>query len=187
MTVVEPGHRFADNARLLRELNSDKRINIYEGKIEDLYDVIGSFKYDYIVISALLHEVEYPEKILLSILKLCSPTTIVHINTPNAMSLHRLIAKEMGLINDVHQVSNLGKRLQQSRVYDFKQMENFLIKSGFKVIEKGSYMPKFLSYAQMEIMLKEHIIDESYFEGLYALSEFIPDYGSEIYFQVRKE
>ncbi len=47
----------------------------------------------FIICSGLLHEVEEPDKMIRDIFRLCGRETIVHINVPNANSIHRLVAK----------------------------------------------------------------------------------------------
>lgn len=186
LTIVEPGKSFANNARKLSNNFDNKKICIYEAFIEDIQNKLESNKYDYILLSSLIHELDNPINVLSTIYNLCSNDTIVHINVPNAYSIHRILAKELGMISDVHEISSLGKKLQQNKVYDLEQLSSLVESIGFEVIEKGSYFPKFFSYSQIEQMLRYDIIDDKYFEGMYKLSDSLPNFGSEIYLQIRK-
>lgn len=185
MSIVEPGKGFAENARSCKDNYPQKKINIFEDTIENIFKDIKTLNFDYIVISSLLHEIENPMELLSCVFALCSDNTVIHINVPNALSLHRLIAKEMGLIQDVHQISSLGIKLQQNNVFDLDQISQMLKESKFEVLERGTYFPKVFSYAQLEKMIKYEIIDESYFDGMYSLGEYLPDYGSELYIQAK--
>ena len=186
MTVVEPGNGFAQNAREKALLYPDKNITIVQGLIENVKEILKEQEYDYIILSALIHEVSNAREILDDVYELCSDDTVLHINVPNARSIHRLLAVEMGIIEDIHEVSDLGKKLQQNSVYDIDGMRGLLSDCGFEVLESGSFFPKFLSYSQLEKMLRGQIIDERFFAGMYALGKYFPDYGSEIYLQVKK-
>lgn len=188
MVIVEPGQSFIDNAICLSK-TAKKEIVCIKGFLEECVDQIKKLDigFDYIVLSSLLHEVEEPGKLLKAIRDICEENTIVHINVPNANSIHRLLAKEMGLIDDVHELSPLQIKMQRNHVYDTESLCGFLTKCGFEVLEQGTFFPKFLSATQMEQMLKEKIIEENVFEGLYRLIKYIPEFGSELYVQVRKK
>lgn len=187
MVIVEPGDTFiinAENRAKESGSNVDCIQGFFEEKTEQIRKVCNS--YDFIVLSSLLHEVEEPEKLLKAIYDVCSYETIVHINVPNANSLHRLLAKEMGLIQDVHELSSLQKTMQRNRVYDLNSLCEFVSICGFEVLQKGTYFPKVLSAAQMEKMLQQGIVKEDIFDGLSKMIKYIPKFGSEIYVQVRK-
>lgn len=184
MTIVEPSKMFSDNAIKLSE--GKKEIYVINDFFENCYEDLSIKEYDVIVISALLHELENPLSFLEFVIKCCGPTTIVHINVPNADSVHRILAKEMGIIRDVHQLSDTGIRLQQNSVFDIAGLSFLTTKSGFEVIEQGSFIPKFFSYHQLSMMLDNGIIDESYFDGMDKLTSLFPNNGSEIYINVKK-
>ena len=186
MVIVEPAETFVNNA--IQKVNG-RNVTCIQGFFEDSVKKILSLdiSFDYIVLSSLLHEVEDPEKLLETVREVCSEQTVLHINVPNANSVHRLLAKEMGLIEDVHELSALQKTMQRKRVFDTDTLEEFVEKCGFEVLEKGTYFPKFLSAGQMERMLAEGIVKDDIFEGLDKMIKYMPDLGSEIYVQVRKK
>lgn len=45
------------------------------------------------ILSSLLHKVEDSQRFLRAVFKCCTENTVVHINVPNADSIHRLLAK----------------------------------------------------------------------------------------------
>ncbi len=187
MVIVEPGDTFILNAkRKARESESNVVCiqGFFEEKIDQIKATCGI--YDFIVLSSLLHEVEGPEKLLKAIYQVCSDETIVHINVPNANSLHRLLAKEMGLIQDVHELSNLQKTMQRNSVFDLDSLCGIVSKCGFEVMQKGTYFPKLLSAGQMEKMLQQGIVKEDIFQGLNKMIKYVPEFGSEIFVQAKK-
>lgn len=187
MVVVEPSPLFAEKARE-KATNIKKDIICIEGFFEEVVTQIQKTKieFDYIVVSSLLHEVENPKKLLEKIAEVCTENTTVHINVPNAKSIHRLLAKKMQLIDDIHELSKLQKKMQRHSVFDMESLSALVEQCGYKVCERGSYFPKFLSAAQMEQMLREGIISEDFFEGLDKMIEYFPDLGSEIFVQLRR-
>ena len=186
MTVVEPGLQFIEHARELAQREGKTNIVFVQGMLEEKVSQLSEHHYDHIILSGLLHEVEKPEQLLRDVFQLCSPETIVYINVPNAMSLHRLLAKELGIIQDVHDVSERGRTMQQHSVFDLQSLCALTEQCGFTVLEKGSFIPKFLSYSQMEQMLHHQIIDERFFDALNSISALMPEYGSEIYVLVKR-
>ncbi len=186
MVIVEPGDTFIQNARKKAE-ESGSNVICIQGFLEEQTRQVkeASSAYDFIVLSSLLHEVDEPEKLLQAVSSVCCAETIVHINVPNADSIHRLLAKEMGLIQDVHEVSDLQKALQNNRVFDLDSLCAMADRCGFEVLQKGSYFPKLLSAGQMARMLEQGIVGEAIFEGLNKMIQYVPQYGSEIYVQVR--
>nr|WP_287990742.1 methyltransferase domain-containing protein [Ruminococcus sp.] len=140
---------------------------------------------DFILCSSLLHELEDPEKMLHDIYEIANEKTVVHINVPNAYSMHRLLARESGLIDDVKAFSERNKLLQQNNVFDMEMLITMVERCGFRVIESGSYFMKPFTHWQMQKMLDEGIIDTHILDGLYGMSKFFDEYGSEIYVNCR--
>lgn len=143
-------------------------------------------RFDFVICSSLLHELEEPIKMLEEIEKVCSDNTILHINVPNAISFHRLLAKEMGLINDVHGMSARNNLLQQNTVYDIDMLRRSVERVGFKEIESGSYFVKPFTHTQMHEMMRKDIINEQVLNGLYGMEKYMPGLGSEIYINAKK-
>lgn len=187
MVIVEPGSQFVSNAK--KEAKKTGRdITCIQGFFEDTVEQVKSMgiSFDFIILSSLLHEVEEPERLLRAIYGVCSDDTVVHINVPNADSIHRLLAKEMGIISDVHELSDLQKTMQRNRVFDMDSLCAMAGNCQFEVIQKGTYFPKLLSAGQMENMLEQGIVTEDIFEGLDRMIKYVPKLGSEIFVQVRK-
>ena len=120
-----------------------------------------------------------------AIRKLCSKKTIVHINVPNANSMHRLIAIEAGLITDIHEQSEQMKRMQRRRTYDMNLLQDEIKGAGFTVVDSGSYFIKPFTHAQMQRCLDEGIIDSNVILGLERLAKYMPKFGAGIYVNVK--
>lgn len=181
-TVVEPARDFYDNALALSKGNG--KVVCLQGFFEDIVEKLSS-EYDMIICSSLLHEVERPDKLLKSIAQVCSKSTIVHINVPNANSMHRLLGKEMGLLQDVHNMSKNNIDFQQNCVFDRRSLRNIVEGNGFEVIKEGSFFVKPFSHEQMYQMLEKGILDDAVMDGLYELGKYMPELNSEIYVNCR--
>ena len=187
--IVEPSIEFFNHA--CKEAAFNNKIEI----INEYFTATEQLKkrnFDFILCSSLLHEVEEPEIILRDINKICNINTVIHINVPNALSFHRVLAKAMGLIEDVYDMSERNHLFQQNRVYDLKLLEEIVINTGFSIIEKGSYFIKPFTHKQMYQMMESQIIDEKVLEGLYNLEKYFKDLwsdgvGSEIYVNIKKK
>lgn len=183
ITIVEPAEKFYEQAKLLSSEN--KNVICIKGFFEEIVDNLVGKSYDMIVCSGLLHEVIEPEKLLNAIRKTCSENTIVHINVPNMYSIHRLLGVEMGIISDVFEASDANKEYQQNTNFDIKRLRTMIENNGLKVVEDGSYFVKPFSHHQMGVMMQQQIIDENVLDGLYHITKYMPQFGSEIYANCR--
>lgn len=186
MTIVEPGTMFVDLAK--KEANRmNKNVICFQGFFED---IATEFKksgnsFDFIIVSSLLHEVEHPDLLIEAIKSVCDSNSVIHINVPNAKSLHRILAKEMGLIDEIYDLSDLQIKMQRKRVFDLNSLKKYVVEKGFDILDEGSYFPKVFSASQMKEMMQNGIVDEKIFDGLYKMIKYIPEYGSEIFVDLK--
>lgn len=180
-TIIEPSEIFYNNAVKLSESRSGiECMNEFFGKNEASAEKLGN-QFDFIICSSLLHEIENTEEMINDMIHCCNQDTIIHINVPNAYSMHRLLAQESQIISDVHEFSKRNNQLQQNHVFDLNILKEVAIQSGLEVIEEGSYFVKPFSHGQMNELLKAGIIDEKVLDGFYSMSRWMPEYGSEIF------
>ena len=178
-TIVEPAEKFCENAKQLSVEN--KNVTCIKGFFEEEADRLCETSFDMVICSSLLHEVKQPEKLLNAIKKVCNSKTVIHINVPNMFSIHRLLGVEMGIISDIFEASDCNRQFQQNTNFDIAKLKTMMETNGLKVIEEGSFFVKPFSHKQMEDMVEKHIIDETVLDGLYKLTEYMPQFGSEIY------
>ena len=182
-TIVEPSVEFYENAKKLAK--GKKNISCIMGEMENVADGL-THHYDMIICSSLLHEVEEPVKLLRSIEKICSDETVVHFNVPNSNSMHRLLALESGLISNVYEMSERNKLFQHNNIFDMKKLTELMRANNMEVIDKGSYFVKPFTHAQMYELISKGIINEQVLDGLYNIVKYMPELGSEIYVNCRK-
>lgn len=190
MIIVEPGDLFASNARqLAKERKMDGKVMVIHDFVENVdWNVIDRpADVDIVLVSGLLHEVDDPQKLLKQVKQLCSSETIVHINVPNAKSLHRMIAVSAGMIADEHDRSREQIVMQSSRTYDMELLHKEVIEAGFYVVDEGSYFLKPFTHQQMKECIDAGIIDADVMKGLEEVIRFFPNSGAEIYVNIKSE
>ena len=133
-------------------------------------------KFDTIIMGHVLEHIEKPVEILKYIYKWLSEDGILIISVPNAKSIHRLAAVEMGLLNSEYDLNERDHELGHYRVYDLQSLTKDAITAGFNVKEKGGIFFKPLSNKQIEDNWDEKMI-----EGFYNLGKRFPENCAEIF------
>ena len=105
-----------------------------------------------VICSSLLHEVPSAPELLRAIHDVMGNDSLLHLNVPNSESLHRQLAKVMGLITDTKEMSSRNINLLQHRVYDIQTLKKDLLAPGLDVLEEGGYLVKPFTHGQMEKM-----------------------------------
>jgi 2-polyprenyl-3-methyl-5-hydroxy-6-metoxy-1,4-benzoquinol methylase len=179
--VVEPSKKFLKEG-IKKKTNKIIAINdFFEHSVKKL----DSYKFDMIIVSGLLHEVNNVEILLTSLKKVIGTKTLIHINVPNANSLHKLLGVNMGILQTIFDNTEAHNRLQQNTIFDINKLKNLCEKYKLRVIEEGGYFVKPFSHGQMANILNTGIISEDTLDGLYKLSEIMPEFSSEIYVNAR--
>ena len=183
IAVVEPAQIFADHARKMSI--GRNRIRVLQGLIESVD--LGDEKFDMIILSCVLHEVPDPIEMLRAIHRYCSPSTILHVNVPNARSLHRLLAVAMGLIQSPTQQSQTQRLMQQRDTpYDSHSLRAELSFAGFDMVEEGGLFVKPFTHSQMQELIETGFMTQAMLDGLDNLINLLPDIGSEIWVNARR-
>jgi SAM-dependent methyltransferase len=177
--VIEPTAAFAAGARALAVDRPD--VVVVEDLAErvDPASVGGGF--DLVVLSCLLHEVPDPQLLLAAARRLCAPGGVLHVNVPNARSMHRLLAVAMGLIPSPTTRSETQQRMQQRSIYDAEGLEAELRTAGFAVCERGSLFVKPFTHAQMQRLVDDGFLTPELLDGLDVLAGQLPGLGSELW------
>ena len=180
-TVIEPGRKAALFLKNL--IKENKKISLINDYFEDCSEKLKGKIFDYIICDGVLHEINKPEIFLKEIEKLMGSDTAVYINVPNAKSIHRIIAKSMGLIKNVYEKSERNLTLQINKNYDMFSLQKLIIKIMPKVeiLECESFFIKPFTHDQMMDCIKNDILNEEVVEGLYSASSDLPGLGCELF------
>ncbi|UTC75948.1 class I SAM-dependent methyltransferase [Treponema sp. OMZ 792] len=176
-TCIEPSLQLYENAK--QKAIGNKKIEC----INDFFpsEKMNNKKYDFIICSSLLHEIENQEEFLEAIKRNCKKESKVYFCVPNANSFHRILAKRMGIIRNINEKTERNVELQQNNVFDVDSLKEMLEDKVFFIMECGTFFMKPFTHKQMYMAFKEKIIDEKVLEGLYNCSEEFSKNGSEIY------
>lgn len=155
-----------------------KKANVFNSYLEDFQT---HKKYKTIIASHILEHVEDVGKFLKSTYNLLDKNGKFLISVPNALSIHRLLGVEMGLLKYPTQLNEQDKEIGHFRVYDPKTLQTDLEKAGFGIEKISSSFLKFLSNAQTE-----KVIAEKDWIHFYSISKNFPQNGADIFAICRK-
>lgn len=93
----------------------------------------------------------------------------------------------MGILSNVFDKSEGNIKMQQNTNFDMDKLKKMVESNKMKVIDEGAYFIKPFSHKQMKEMLAAKIINENVLEGLYAITKYMPQFGSEIFVNCKKK
>lgn len=133
-------------------------------------------KYDSIIMSHVLEHIKDPILVLRKISNWLKPDGVFLISVPNARSIHRMVAVEMGLLANVNDLNQRDKDLGHYRVYDSNLLKLHVEDSGFEIIDSGGIFLKPLSNFQIENNWTKEMMD-----GFYEIGKKFPENCAEIF------
>ncbi len=133
-------------------------------------------RFDTVVATHILEHVDDPVDVIRRALDWTAPDGRLVVAVPNALSIHRLAAVEMGLVADPHELNERDRRLGHRRVYDPDGLRGDLEQAGWTVERSGGVFLKVLTNAQIEEWFTPEME-----QGFYRLGEQFPQNSAEIY------
>ena len=181
LVIFEPSREFSERAKKI----SSARVSVINDELKDHYVAEYGGSFDFIVISSLLHELEDPLALLGCAKKFANDHCVIHINVPNANSLHRRLALRMGLIDTLGEKSERQIRYQQNHTFDLENLRELVVSANLEIISNETFFIKPFTHSQMQKLLDSGFVDPNILEGLYGLSEDLPGMGAEIVLNAR--
>ena len=133
-------------------------------------------KYDHVFCTYVLEHVLDPVMVLKSVRKWLAPGGLLHILVPNAGSLHRRLAVQMGIHKELHDLGRSDRRLGHHRVYTLDRLIRDVRASGLVVKKKRGMFVKLVPLSQMGSFSMAQL------RGLLQLSEQMPiEYCASLY------
>ena len=182
--AVEPSLVFLKRAK---ENSMNKDVIFYNEYVENVIPLIKGHVFDLIILNSVLHELEDPMAVLKQLLNVCSPSTVVYINVPNAHSMHRILGTGLGIIKSPSDKSDSDVKYRHSVVFTMDMLKEVVDSCGYFCEDYGTFFIKPFSNSQIEEMLKACIINMSTLTGLHGLSSLFPDNGAEMFVSLRKK
>lgn len=139
-------------------------------------DFVPKKKYSNIILGHVLEHVIDPVEII----KLCrdwlDDNGVILAAVPNANSIHRQAAVEMGLLKKLDDFSEKDRRHGHRRVFFRNEFIDCFTQAGCRILEHGGYWLKPLSDSQIEKDWTEDMVN-----AFFKLGENYPDIAGEIY------
>lgn len=158
---------------LLNQIPDFINVKKYHAYFEDFET---STTYDTIVMSHVLEHIADPLLVLRKINKWLKPGGVFIAAVPNAKSIHRMVAVEMGLLKTEYELNERDHQLGHYRVYDLSILKEHVTSAGFKIVETGGYFLKPLSNGQIENYWTPEMI-----EGFYMAGKHFQEHTAEIF------
>ena len=142
LTVVEGSVDLCEKARK----SLPESVNVVNALFEDYSPETLA---DFVVASHILEHVDDPIKLLRRIRSWIKPDGSLIAIVPNKESIHHRIARDMGLISNLDELSKMDLLVGHQRVYGLNELIDHLSESGFIVDEYRGFFLKPLSNGQM--------------------------------------
>ncbi len=168
LTVIEGSSVFA--AQLKEKFPS---LHVIHALFEET-DLEGEF--EFIVLGHVLEHVADPVLLLQLIKKWLAPGGKILCAVPNAQSLHRQAAVEMGLLQSIFSQSEKDVHHGHMRIYTPETFKADFTKAGYHIDQLGGYWLKPLSDKQIEATWTQEMLT-----AFLKLGEAYPDIAAEIY------
>jgi SAM-dependent methyltransferase len=139
-------------------------------------DYQTSLKYDTIIMSHVLEHISNPALVLGKIYNWLASDGVFIVAVPNAKSIHRLVAVQMGLLNNEYELNERDHHFGHYRVYDQEILKDQISSAGFKIVDTGGYFLKPLTNNQIENNWTQEMI-----EGFYRAGKYFQDHCAEIF------
>ncbi|HYF25993.1 MAG TPA: methyltransferase domain-containing protein [Baekduia sp.] len=141
-----------------------------DARLADLdADPLPAGPFDHVVATNLLHELADPGAFLARTAAVLAPHGLVHVSVPNPASLHRLVALDMGWIDDLEAISERGSQFATRRMLGVEDVRVLAAGAGLRVVHKEGVVCKPLPNAQMAEL------PEAVLEGLERVAHRVPD------------
>ena len=182
--IAEPGERFARIAEQARSSKVELVVvrGFFEDKVDEIVEACGGAP-ELTVCLGVLHSIRDPEAWLRMVHSALEPGSRLLLSVPNALSLHRRLAKAMGLIADERELSERDQRRFHYNVFEIEALRSLTEQAGFVVEASGGYLIKPFTHRQMESI--SQVLTPEVLDGLWRLGRTMPELASEIYVRAR--
>lgn len=75
--------------------------------------------------------------------------------------------------------------MQRRRTYDMESLQKEVREAGFDILDSGFYFIKPFTHEQLQKYLDANIIDKQVLDGLAGITKYIPEYGAEMFVNVK--
>ena len=180
-TILEPIQYFLETNEI-----KNVKIEIRNETVEEFIDSKPETKYDLIILSSVIHEIQDPEAFLISLSNLIDVNTKILVVIPNNQSIHRIIGELEGYERAGSSLTQTEKRMQQGISFSVGSFVEFAALTGYKVSDIFTSFIKPLPHFKMHNLQQSGALSDTDLDSLYSLSNFLQPYGSEIFATLEK-
>ncbi len=174
LTVVDGSKTFIETAR--------KRVPDNVQFVHSLFeDYNPEVKFDYVFATYVLEHVDDAVGFLSSARQLLSEQGLLFLVVPNANALSRQLARHMGLLDNLHTLTQNDLNHGHRRVYDRVLLNRDIELAGLVQVSQGGLLLKLLADFQMDQLIESHILGVAQQEGLYKMGLEYPDLAGSLF------
>ena len=174
LDIVDASERFLDQTRSRGLPNARYFCSLFEE-----YD--ADRPYDAVFASHVLEHLMDVQQVLKVVKKSLLPEGLLFVAVPNARAVSRQLARHMGLIDSLYDLTPNDLRGGHRRVYDLVTLNRELDSAGFDVIAQGGIFFKPFADFQMDKLIDLGVLGEPQLEGLYRMGYEYPDMCADVY------
>jgi len=156
----------------LRARAMPKNLTLHVAYFEDF---VPPRRYDAIFLIQVLEHLNDPVAVLRKYRDALAPGGRVFITVPNAQSLHRLAAVEMGLLATADTLNEIDLNAGHQRVYTPASLTSDIHRAGLRLLHRGGLFVKPLSNSQIARGWTESMI-----RAFHEIAIALPDHAAEI-------
>jgi 2-polyprenyl-3-methyl-5-hydroxy-6-metoxy-1,4-benzoquinol methylase len=176
LTGIDRSEDYLDRARAgAGEGSRFHRAGLEEPGWEELVE--GPF--EHVLACNLIHELVDPVALLRRARALLAPAGLVHLSLQNPLSIHRLVALEMGLIGDLREISARGERFATRAIWDAEALAELAGEAGLDVVAREGVMLKPLPNGMMADLPTEVL------DGFERAARHLPEHCAMTYLVLR--
>lgn len=156
-------------------------VHFIHSLFEELTTEATGRQYDVIFAIYVLEHIKEVPLLLERVHQLLLPEGILYTVVPNSRALSRQLARHMGLLVELTDLTPHDLQHGHRRIYDRVQLNRELELAGFKTIHQGGIFLKILADFQLDQLYRAGILGPSQIEGLYRLGLEYPDLCGSIF------
>lgn len=169
LDVVDGSSIFIE--RLRSEQQQASNVHFHLALFEE-YDLERTGRtYDYVACNYVLEHVFDTAHILSNIAGMLGPNGLVFITVPNAMALSRRLAKEMGLVDSLFDLTPNDHKHGHRRTYTVESLRKEVTAAGFRIVRESGIVFKILADFQLNKLLRDGFLTPEHIHGLQHLAE----------------
>lgn len=143
-------------------------------------------KYDYIFANYIFEHVNNPDEIVNVVYNSLKANGLLFVTVPNAKSLYRQMSVSMGLLNSIYELTENDINHGHRRVYCLDSICELFNKSKFDILDKGGTFVKQFADFQLEMMIKNNIVNEECLKAMQMMGKKYPDISGSVYLVLKK-